>query len=89
MGRTCGLWVIYLQHTIEEGRKVIKELMSIYWHKATAKQPVEVTCQKHTGYFKEIYKYIQMVCKHEYTTLLSNQTAVLGPWNRVSAYDRW
>lgn len=44
---TCGLGVIYLQHTIEEGRKVIKELMSIYWHNATAKQPVGMACQQH------------------------------------------
>jgi len=27
---TRGLWVTYLQHTIEEGRKVMKALMSIY-----------------------------------------------------------
>ncbi len=26
-----------------------------------------------TGYFKEIYKYIYMICKYEYTTLLSTR----------------
>lgn len=44
MCHMCGLWAIYLQHTIEDGRKVIKELMSIYWHNATAKQPVNMIC---------------------------------------------